>query len=74
MSESHRCSECCCLLSTKCAGCARRVDPETLRDRFAMAAMPSALAAYLHGHEGDMAYRCGLAYEMADAMLKARQR
>ena len=44
---------------------------KTLRDEFAMQAMPSALAEGFH--ESDFPYCARRAYKLADAMLKARE-
>jgi len=47
---------------------------ETLRDRFAMAALQGSIAASaIYSNAGSMEERCAYAYAYADAMLKARQ-
>lgn len=54
-----------------------RYAAKTLRDEFAMAALPAALADFFDvQHRDDIAYdHAGeLAYKIADAMLKARER
>lgn len=54
--------------------CAPPAEAKTLRDEFAMAAMPELLRAALNDIVViDMAGLCSESYEYADAMLEARK-
>lgn len=44
-------------------------DPKALRDKFAMAVLPTVASDYRYDPETS----CKIAYELADAMMKARE-
>ena len=52
---------------------ASKPETVTLRDQFAMAALPAVIAALVHQREATTATQSSIAYQFADAMMEARK-